>query len=393
MSNFWFDSKAIVVYAVGLLALAEIVDLTIVGVAIPQIMGSLGTDLNTVAMVTTSYVVAAAIFIPLSGLVTRKYGMKRVVLVSAALFTISSVLCGIATSLPEMVFFRLMQGMGGAFLPSIAQAYIARSYSGKDAQKMMTLYGLIVVMGPVLGPVLGGALTENLSWRWVFYVNVPIAVPGFLLILFFMEKEITEYVKIDYTSLLFMALGIGCLEYFIDEGNHNNWFDSIEMIIILSISLVSLTFFIWRGLLGKCVTNLHLFKNLNFVLSCFAMFMFMVIVTGALAYFPTMLQQVYLYPVDLAGYITAPRGIAAVIAAPLIPRLANKIGTTFTMFFGALVFSISCFMLAGYGIKISQSYIIHDIARSFDDGIFSSAYGDLFYWVCRKFKHGCFRGI
>ncbi len=358
MDNFWFNSKAIVVYAVSLLALAEIVDLTIVSVAIPQIMGSLGTDLNSVAIVTTSYVVAAAIFIPLSGLVTRKYGMKRVILLSAFIFTLSSILCGIATSLTEMVVFRILQGMGGAFLPSLAQSYIARTFSGRDAQRMMTLFGLIVVMGPVLGPILGGALTEHLSWRWVFYVNIPICVPGFLLIFFFMEKEPLHDVKIDYISFLFMALGIGFLEYFIDEGNVNHWFDSIKMILIFSISLVSLSFFIWRGLLGKSVANLNLFKNMNFVLSCFAMFVFMVAVTGTLAYFPTMLQQVYHYPVNTAGYITAPRGIAAVMISPFIPMLVDKIGTKLTMFLGVLVFSFSCFMLASYGPQVSQGYII-----------------------------------
>ena len=358
MANFWFTPKAIVVYAVSLLALAEIVDLTIVSVAIPQIMGSLGTDLNSVAIVTTSYVVAAAIFIPLSGIVTRKYGMKRVILLSALLFTISSILCGIATSLTEMVIFRTMQGIGGAFLPSLAQSYIAKSFSGREAQKMMTLFGLIVVMGPVLGPVLGGALTENLSWRWVFYVNIPICVPGFLLILFFMENELKEDIEIDHISFIFMALGIGCLEYFIDEGKINHWFESIKMLIILAMSIISLSFFVWRWYLGKSVANLNLFKNLNFTLSCFAMLIFMAAVTGALAYFPTMLQQVYFYPVDTAGYITVPRGLAAVLASPFIPLLANKIGTKLTMFLGILGFSISCFMLASYAPKVSQSYII-----------------------------------
>ena len=358
MDNFWFNSKAIVVYAVSLLALAEIVDLTIVSVAIPQIMGSLGTDLNSVAIMTTSYVVAAAIFIPLSGLVTRKYGMRRVVLVSAFIFTFSSVLCGIATSLTEMVIFRTLQGIGGAFLPSLAQSYIARTYSGKDAQRMMTLFGLIVVLGPVIGPILGGALTENLTWRWVFYVNIPICVPGFLLIWFFMEKDPLHDVKIDYISFFFMAIGIGFLEYFIDEGNINNWFNSIKMIVILCISLVSLSFFIWRGLLGMSVAKFSLFKNKNFVISCFAMFIFMVAVTGALAYFPTMLQQVYHYPVDMAGYITAPRGVAALIISPLIPLLANKIGTKITMFLGIFGFSCSCFLLAHVGPQVSQGYIL-----------------------------------
>jgi DHA2 family multidrug resistance protein len=358
MTQFWFNSKAIVTYAVSLLALAEIIDLTIVSVAIPQMMGALGADIDSIAMVTTSYIVAAAVFIPLTGLVIRKYGMKRIFLLSATLFTISSVLCGIATSLPQMICFRILQGVGGAFLPSLAQSYIAQTYSGKDRENMMSLFGLIIVMGPVLGPVLGGALSENLSWRWIFYVNVPICGLGFLLALVFMEKENIEDVKIDYISFLFMAMGIGFLEYFIDEGNRHLWLHSIEMIIILAIALLSLTFFIWRGLLGKSVINFRLFTNFNFIMSCFAIFMFTMIMTGALAYFPTMLQQIYRYPVDTAGYITAPRGIAAIISAPLIPLIVRRIGMKMTMFTGMTTFTLSCFMLANFAPAVSRHHIL-----------------------------------
>lgn len=357
-SNFWFDSKAIVVYAVSLLALAEIIDLTIVAIAIPQIMGALGADLDSIAMVTTSYIVAATGFIPLSGIVIRKYGMKQVVLASAVMFTIASVLCGIASSLTTMILFRILQGIGGAFLPSVAQSYIVNSYSGEERQKMISLFGLIVVMGPVLGPLLGGALCENLSWRWIFYVNVPICAVGAALVAIFMKKEPLIYTKIDHVSFVFMMLGLGSLEYFIDQGNQQNWLHSIKMVIILCTALLSLSFFIWRGLLGKSVANFSLFKNSNFVLSCLGMFSFMMLVTGALAYFPTMLQQVYGYPVNIAGYITAPRGLAAIVAAPLIPIITNQIGMKITMVFGILIFAFSCFMLAGFGPEVSESYIL-----------------------------------
>lgn len=358
MTNFWFNSKAVVVYALSLLALAEIIDLTIVAIAVPQMMGSLGTDLGSISYVTTSYVVSAAIFIPISGMVTRKLGMKRVVLLSAVLFTTSSVLCGTATSLAEMILFRVMQGIGGAFLPSIAQAYIAKSYSGKDQQMMMTIFGLIVVMGPILGPILGGMLTENYNWRWVFYVNVPICALGFLLIWLYMEEQPIEEARIDYLSFFFMALGVGCLEYFIDSGNQDNWFASEKLLNVFALSVVSFVFFIWRGLLGKSVVNLSLFKNLNFTLSCVAMFLFTAVVTGTLAYFPTMLQQIYNYPVDIAGYVTAPRGIAALIGAPVASYLINKIGSRLTMFFGAFFFSVGCFMLMNFGPKISAINIV-----------------------------------
>ncbi len=357
--NFWLTSKSITAYGLGLLALAEIVDLTIVTVAIPQMMGAVGANLNSIAFVTTSYVVASAIFICVSGSITKKWGKKRVVLISAILFTISSVFCGLSNSLAEMIFFRIAQGVAGAFLPSVAQSYIAEKYQGNEKQKMMAFFGLIVAMGPVLGPIFGGALTYNLSWRWVFYINVPICITGFLFVYFFMEKDIQEDIEIDYISFLFIIFGVGFLEFFIDSGNEHNWFDSIEMIGILATSLVSLVFFIWRGLLlGRSAINLTIFKSFNFNASCIAMFMFTMAVSAAFAYFPTFLQQIYHYPVNTAGYITAPRGVSAVISAPFISMIANRIGARLTICIGIVVFALSCFLISNYSPEVSERLII-----------------------------------
>nr|MCX3323779.1 MFS transporter [Bacillus paranthracis] len=147
--------RTIVALAISLLALAEIVDLTIVAVAIPQIMGAIGANVETIADVTTVYIVTAAIFILLSGLIIEKYGIKRVALVSSVIFGISSIMCGLSTSLAEMIVFRAFQGMGGAFLPSVAQTYISTSFKNEEYNKMMTIYSMVIVMGPIIGPVLG----------------------------------------------------------------------------------------------------------------------------------------------------------------------------------------------------------------------------------------------
>ncbi len=357
-TSFWLEPRSIVAYAVMLLALAEIIDLTIVAVAVPHIMGSLSANLSEVSLTMTSYIVAAAVCIPLTGLVTRKFGTKKVILVSAILFLFSSVLCGLSTSVTEMVIFRLMQGVGGAFLPSIAQSYISRSFTAEEQPKMMTVYSLIMVMGPILGPIFGGYLAENLSWRWCFYINVPICITSFVLIWRNMKKEVQEPVKIDYISFAFMAFGIGCLEYFIDEGNTNNWFDSMQMIIIFTIAIVLLIFFIWRGFLGKSVINLSIFRNTNFVLCCLSMFLFMLLVNGSLAYFPTMLQQSFNYPVDTAGLISAPRGLVAFIAAPIVAKLMNKVDPRKILFVGLCIFSGSSFFLSSYAPAVSPMYII-----------------------------------
>ncbi len=358
MGSFWLQSRSICAYAVSMLALAEIIDLTIVAVAIPQMMGSLGANLDSIAMVTTSYIVAAAVFIMLSGIVVRKYGMKRVIMLSGIVFCISSILCGQATSLPEMIIFRLIQGIGGAFLPAVAQSYIARRFQGREQGKMMVIFSLVVVMGPILGPVLGGILVANLSWRWIFYVNVPICVIAVSLIAVFMKNEPIKNIKIDYISFAFMAVGVGLLEYFIDEGNSHGWFNSIKMIIILTAALILLGFFIWRGVLGSSVVKLSIFTNLNFILSCFSMFVFMLLATASLAYFPTMMQEIYHYPVDDAGYITVPRGLTAMLTAMFIPKLSTIFGERIVMGVGLFAFAIGCFMLSSYGMSVSVGYVV-----------------------------------
>jgi DHA2 family multidrug resistance protein len=357
-NNFWTENRTIVALAVSILALAEIVDLTIVSVALPHIMGALNANINEVSLTMTSYIVAAAVFIPLTGIVSKKFGMKTVILISTIIFGISSILCGMSTNLPEMVVFRLIQGVGGAFLPSLAQAYIVENFSQEEQPKIMTVYSMCLVMGPVIGPLFGGYMVEHLTWRWIFYVNVPVCILGFVLVLILMEESKIEEVKADVISFLFMVIGVSCLEYFLDEGNQNNWFESQEMIIVLAIGALGLTFFIWRGILGKSVVNFKLFKDRNFNLSCLLVFGFMVTVVMALAYFPTLLQQGYGYPVDLAGYITAPRGVCAFLAAPVFIALGKKIDPRKLIFLGLVIFAFSNYLLTTFSDNASKSLIL-----------------------------------
>lgn len=359
--NFWLEHRTIVTYALSLLSLAEIVDLTIVSIAVPHIMGSLNANLSEVSLTMTSYIVAAAVCIPLTGLVTKKFGMKRITLISSVVFGVSSILCGLSTTLTQMIIFRTIQGIGGAFLPAITQAYIAQNFTQAEQPKIMTIYSLCVVMGPIIGPALGGMLVENLTWRWVFYVNVPICIAGFMLILIYMKKDILTKINIDYISFAFMALGVACLEYFIDEGNSNNWFDSIEMIIIFTIAVILIIFFLWRGILGKSVIDFRVFKYKNLMLSYIMIFLFSLVVTASMAYFPTMLQQSYSYPVDTAGYVTAPRGIVAFVIAPLLIVLMRKFDARKIIICGLLIFASSCFILASYGPNISITLIIFTV--------------------------------
>jgi len=342
----WTERRTIVAYALSLLALAEIIDLTIVSVAIPDLMGALEANINDISLTMTSYIVAAAICIPLTGLMTTKYGTRNVALASILVFGISSVLCGTATSLNQMIIYRLIQGVGGAFLPALAQAYVVENYTEQEQPKIMSVITICIVLGPIIGPVMGGYIVENMNWRWIFYVNVPICIAGFLLITIFMDKVVKKDIKIDYISFAFMAIGIGCLEYFVDEGNTNDWFHSFEMICFLATAIIFIGFFIWRGLLGSCVVNFKIFSNFNFVFSCLVMFAFFAMLSGGLTYFSAMLQNVYGIPVDTAGYLQAPRGVAAIIGAPIYLGLSKKIDARILMIFAMILTSFSTLGMA-----------------------------------------------
>ena len=337
----WTERRTIVAYALSILALAEIIDLTIVSVAIPDLMGALGANINDISLTMTSYIVAAAICIPLTGLMTKKYGMKNVALVSTIIFGGASILCGTATSLEQMIIYRLIQGIGGAFLPALAQSYVVSNFTEKEQPKIMAIVTICIVLGPIIGPVMGGTIIENWNWRWIFYVNVPVCTLGFVMLLIFMEDSKKEDVKIDFTSFFFMLVGVGCLEYFVDEGNTNQWFQSIEMICLLAIAIIFLGFFVWRGRILSAVINFAIFKNLNFILSCIMMFVFFAMLSGGLTYFSSMLQNVYGMAVDTAGYLQVPRGVAAVIGAPIYIGLSKKIDARILMSF-AMILSGAC---------------------------------------------------
>ncbi len=356
--NLWLEPRTILAYAVSLLALAEMIDISIVAVALPQIMGSIGANIEQIAAINTSYIIVVAIFTPMTGIGIKKYGLKNLVIFATIVFGIASVLAGLATTLEQMIFFRIIQGIGGAFFTPITQTYIAENFNEEEKPKIMVLYSICVVLGPVLGPTLGGVLTAHLSWRWCFFVNVPLCAISLFLIILFMKKHKTEKVKIDYASFAFMALGLGFLEYFIDQGSIQNWFDSFDMVVIFSLALLFITFFIWRGLLGKSVINFKLFAYKNFMLTTGVTFMVTLLLVSAIAYSPTMLQTVYGYPVETAAYLTAPCGLSSMLVAPILLKLMKKIDARVIMLFGLLLLSVACLMLSRFSTSLNLTTLI-----------------------------------
>lgn len=355
MKNFWLQDKSITALAVCMLALAEIIDLTIVGVAVPHIMSSLGCNIQEISMVTTSYIVSAAVVIMMTGFMSQRFGSKKLILISTVLFGGSSILCGMASSLPLMIFFRILQGIGGAFLPSMAQGYIVANFEGKEQERMMLIMTLTMVLGPIIGPVLGGFLVQSYSWRWIFYVNVPLCAIAFVIISLKMVETTTKKVNFDFLSFFFMVVGFGFLEYFLDEGNSKDWLSSHEMLIILEIGILGLMFFLWRAKLGKSIVNLSVFSNKNFAIGTVYIFTFVVLMTGSIAFYATMLQTGYGMPVDLAGYLCLPQGISALIGAGIATVLTKFLESRKILFIGIVLFILSGLMKSNFGMSWNYS--------------------------------------
>ena len=243
--------RVLVTIGVMMAVLLQVLDTTIANVALPHMQASLSATQDTINWVLTSYIVASAIALPISGWMADKVGRKRLLLISVAVFTVASTLCATATSLPEMVLFRGLQGVGGAFIVPLAQATLF-DINPRDKQgQAMALFGGGVMIGPILGPVLGGWLTDNYNWRWVFLVNLPVGVICALLMLRFMPKTETHDRKIDLFGFALLGIGLGALQLFLDRGQQNDWFQSWETIIELGVAIGALWMFVVQMVTAK----------------------------------------------------------------------------------------------------------------------------------------------
>lgn len=374
------DNRVLITYALCALALCEVINLNIVSVALPNLMGALGANIDDISLTMTSYMVSAAIFMPLSGMVINKFGMRRVVLISTLIFSVCTILCGTATNLNQMVIYRTIQGIGGAFFPAVSQAYIINNFTTEERPKMMSVLTTSLVVGPIIGPSFGGFLVQNVNWSWIFYVNLPLLTFAFVVVTLFMPETELIPIKIDYTSFTFLAIGVGCLELFIDQGNTYMWFQSLPMTIIFGIAIVFLFYFFWRAFRGQSVINFAVFKDKNFNLCCIYLFVFYLVANAFMTYLPDVLQTVWGYQVDSTGYLLVPRGIFAVIFAPLIVKYAPNINSKFFLITSCLACAactaIFCFINTSPDLVrlfISEILIAYSII-AFISIIYTTAY-------------------
>lgn len=366
--NFWLQKRSIVCYATCALALAEVVNLTIVSVALPNLMGALGANIDDISLTLTSYMVSAAICMPMSGMVFNKFGMRKVALVTTLIFAICTIMCGLSNTLTQMVIYRALQGVGGAFFPAMAQSYIVNHFSEEERSKMMSVLTTTLVTGPIIGPTFGGYLVQNINWSWIFYVNLPLLIFAFLIVFFIMEETQVQDVKIDYLSFIFFAIGVGCLELFIDQGNTYMWFQSFVMTSIFGVAVLFLIYFFWRAARGYSVINLAVFKDWNFSLCCIFLFLYYMVCNAFMTYLPDVLQTIWGYQVDTSGYLLVPRGVLCILFTPLVLVIGTKINSKLLLIMCCLTYvigqAIFCFINTSPDLPalfISQGFVSFSI--------------------------------
>lgn len=338
----------------------QAIDSTIANVALPKMQGTLSATQDQMAWVLTSYIVAAAIMIPLTGWLAQRFGRKPVFLISVVGFTITSALCGIATSLPEIVLFRLLQGISGAALVPLSQAVLFDINPPERHGRAMAIWGVGVTMGPIIGPALGGWLTDQYSWRWVFFINVPIGILAYLGLTVFMPNTHKIKHAFDFFGFVTLALGIGALQLLLDRGELKDWFNASEIVLYGLVAGTAFYLFLMHtASYRRPFLSPALFKDRNFLAATVFIFLIGVVLFATLALIPPMLQNEMNYPVVLTGLVTAPRGMGTLIAMLLVGRLVGRIDARLIMAAGLGLTVLSLWQMTRFDLLMDQHPIIY----------------------------------
>jgi MFS transporter, DHA2 family, multidrug resistance protein len=337
-----------VVVALG--AFMEVLDTSIANVALPYMAGNLGASNDQSTWVLTSYLVSNAIILPISGWLAGLFGRKRFFMLCLAIFTISSLLCGIAPSLGYLLFFRVLQGAGGGGLQPMAQAILADTFPPHQRGLAFALYGITAIMAPTIGPTLGGWITFNYSWRWIFFINIPVGLATLFLVRQFVEdppylKRLKNAaVKLDYIGIALLTLGIGALQILLDKGQEDDWFGSnfiTTLAIVAAVCLIGLVIWEWRQKVP--IIDVRMFKNFNFALSNLMMFVLGILLFSSLVLMPQFLQTLLGYTSQLAGLALSAGGLVLLFEMPIMGQLTTKIPARYLIGFGWLALCVAMF--------------------------------------------------
>lgn len=319
-------SKWILVITAVACSLLELIDTTVVNVAIQDISGNIGATTAEIAWVITAYSIANVIVIPLSGMLSNFFGRKLYFTGSVALFTLASLFCGLSTSLWMLVFWRFIQGLGGGGLLSTAQSIIMDAFPPEKRTTGLTIFGLGVIVGPSFGPVLGGFITDNFTWHWIFFINLPIGAAAAILSWKFVPNlSGVARPKIDWLGIFFLVVGIGSLQYVLEEGTSKDWFESEEITRFFILSLISLTAFVIREFsIDYPAVNLRLYKSFNLAMGSLMNLIVGIIMTGTLFIFPLFVQVSLNWTATQTGAFMIPGSLAVIPGMIAVKKLQDK---------------------------------------------------------------------
>ncbi len=348
--------KWIITITVMIGTIMAALDSSIVNVALPYMRGTLGASVEEITWVATGYILSTVIIMPIIGMLSARFGRKKFYLVSIVSFTVSSMLCGLAWDMTSMVLFRVIQGMGGGALIPISQAILRETYPPEEQGMAMGIYGFGVVLGPAFGPTIGGWLTDHYSWPWIFYINVPIGILNFLLVMRYIKDPpylVREKGTIDFLGLSLMTIGLGALQVLLEKGEQEDWFSSDMIRILLVFAVAGLVLFVWRELTAdRPAVDLRILKDVNFASGSLIGGILGMGLMGSLFLLPMFLQQLLGYPALDSGFIQMPRSLAMAIAMPVGGRLYNRLGPRKLITFGLVVTAISFYQLSRLSLDI-----------------------------------------
>ncbi|HTX16264.1 MAG TPA: DHA2 family efflux MFS transporter permease subunit [Candidatus Baltobacteraceae bacterium] len=353
----------LIAVVVAMAAFMEVLDTSIANVALPYMAGSLGASNDQSTWVLTSYLVSNAIVLPISGWFANALGRKRFFMTCLVIFTISSLLCGIAPSLGAIILFRILQGAGGGGLQPMAQAILADVFPPEKRGLAFALYGVTAIIAPTIGPTLGGWITDNYSWRWIFFINLPVGILTLLLVYRIVEdppwakRAAGTRLHFDYVGLSFLALGVGCLQVMLDKGQEDDWFGShfiTSLAILMAVGLVS--FVIWEWFYKRPIVDVHMFENLNFLSANGMMFALGILLFSSLVMMPLFLQSLMGYTAESAGLVLSGGGLLLLVLMPIVGVLSGKVQARYLIAFGWLTLAI--------GMYISSQRLDLDISFS-----------------------------
>jgi len=338
----------------------EVLDTSVANVALPHIAGNLSASVDEATWVLTAYLVANAIVLPLSGWFSTLFGRKRFYMACVGIFTISSLLCGVAPTLGSLIFFRILQGLGGGALQPISQAILVESFPREKQGVAMAFYGMGVVVAPVIGPTLGGWITDNYTWRWIFLINIPVGILSLSLtaaMIFdpphLVRKTFANGLKLDYIGIGLLSLGLASLEILLDEGQRNDWFGSNMIVAAAVIAVVSLVaVVVWELRQAQPVVDLRILANRNFALAAVVMYAVGFTLYGSTAILPIFLQTILGYTALLSGLVLSPGGIAMMLGMLIVGRLLGRFQARWLIMFGLVVAAAGLSWMSGFNLDV-----------------------------------------